>query len=176
MIVSDFLLYSIQDSTCSISSTCTEDGNFENARVTGEIEFCIVYNYKTSCLEICIKACKNLAYGDEKKKKCNPYIKTYLLPDKSPESKLKTTIKKNTTDPTFSETLRYNIDRSQLETRSLQVSVWHSETLKRKVFLGEVIIPLDSWKFEEDSTQSYNWYQLNSKVSRLLSFIVFCKS
>ncbi|XP_058880170.1 synaptotagmin-like protein 3 isoform X1 [Acipenser ruthenus] len=151
------------DSTCSISSTCTEDGNFENARVTGEIEFCIVYNYKTSCLEICIKACKNLAYGDEKKKKCSPYIKTYLLPDKSPQSKLKTTIKKNTTHPTFSETLRYNIDRSQLETRSLQVSVWHSETLKRKVFLGEVIIPLDSWKFEEDSTQSYNWYQLNSK-------------
>ncbi|MBN3279548.1 SYTL3 protein, partial [Polyodon spathula] len=142
-----------RDSTCSVSSACTEDGNFEKARVTGEIEFCIVYNYKRSCLEICIKACKNLAYGDEKKRKCNPYIKTYLLPDKSPQSKLKTTVKKNTTDPTFSETLRYNIDRSQLETRSLQVSVWHSETLKRKVFLGEVIIPLDSWKFEEDSRQ-----------------------
>ncbi|XP_041106374.1 synaptotagmin-like protein 3 [Polyodon spathula] len=152
-----------RDSTCSVSSACTEDGNFEKARVTGEIEFCIVYNYKRSCLEICIKACKNLAYGDEKKRKCNPYIKTYLLPDKSPQSKLKTTVKKNTTDPTFSETLRYNIDRSQLETRSLQVSVWHSETLKRKVFLGEVIIPLDSWKFEEDSRQSYNWYQLDSK-------------
>ncbi|RXM35054.1 Synaptotagmin-like protein 3 [Acipenser ruthenus] len=153
-------------STCSISSTCSEVGNFENARVSGEIEFCIVYNYKTSCLEIRIKACKNLAYGDEKKKKCNPYVKTYLLPDKSPQSKLKTAIKKNTTNPTFSETLRYNIDRSQLETRSMQVSVWHSGTLKRKVFLGEVIIPLDSWKFEEDSTQSYNWYQLNSKPDR----------
>ncbi|XP_041108435.1 synaptotagmin-like protein 3 [Polyodon spathula] len=154
-------------STCSISSTCTEAGNFENARVSGEIEFCIAYNYKTSCLEVRIKACKNLAYGDEKKMKCNPYVKTYLLPDKSPQSKLKTAVKKNTTDPTFSETLKYNIDRSQLETRSIQVSVWHTGILKRKVFLGEVIIPLDSWKFEEDSTQSYNWYQLNSKPDRL---------
>uniref|UniRef100_H3A0N0 Synaptotagmin like 3 n=1 Tax=Latimeria chalumnae TaxID=7897 RepID=H3A0N0_LATCH len=153
-----------RDSMCSINSTCSESGNYDNANVTGEIELAIKYNFKSYKLEICIKSCKNLAYGEERKKKCNPYVKTYLLPDTSPQSKLKTSIKKNTMDPVFNETLKYSIERSQLETRTLQVSMWHAGTLKPKVFLGEVLIPLESWQFEENSTQSYNWYQLKAKV------------
>uniref|UniRef100_UPI00398F1426 synaptotagmin-like protein 3 n=1 Tax=Pristiophorus japonicus TaxID=55135 RepID=UPI00398F1426 len=148
----------------SITSTCTEPETLDNANVAGEIELSIRYNFKAVALEIHIKACKNLAYGDEKKKKCNPYVKTYLLPDKSPQNKLKSTVKKNSVDPVFNETLRYNIERSQLEMRTLQVSVWHCTTLKRKVFLGEVEIPFEDWKFEENSTQSYNWYQLRGKI------------
>jgi len=34
------------------------------------------------------------------------YIKTYLLPDKSRQSKRKTSIKSNTTNPVFNENLR----------------------------------------------------------------------
>uniref|UniRef100_A0A8D0G8E1 Synaptotagmin like 3 n=1 Tax=Sphenodon punctatus TaxID=8508 RepID=A0A8D0G8E1_SPHPU len=153
-------------SLCSIDSTCSETGNFDNVNVTGEIEFAIRYIFKACTLEICIKACKNLAYGEEKKKKCNPYVKTYLLPDKSPQSKQKTTVKKNTVDPAFHETLKYKIEYSQLETRLLQISVWHSGTLKRRVFLGEVVIPLVSWNFEDNSTQSFNWYQLKAKPEK----------
>ncbi|XP_006626033.2 synaptotagmin-like protein 3 isoform X1 [Lepisosteus oculatus] len=155
-----------RESICSISSTCTELGNFDKASVTGEIELSIAYNFKLSCLEISVRACKNLAYGDTKRKRCNPYVKIYLLPDKSPHSKLKTAVKKNTVDPVFNETFRYNIERSQLETRTLQASLWHSGTLKRKVFLGEVLISLDCWKFEDNSTQSHIWYQLSSKPDR----------
>ncbi|EMP36393.1 Synaptotagmin-like protein 3 [Chelonia mydas] len=150
----------------SINSTCTEAGNFDMANVTGEIEFAIRYVFKACTLEVCIKACKNLAYGEEKKKKCNPYAKTYLLPDKSSRSKRKTAVKKNTVDPAFHETLKYKIDYSQLETRQLQISVWHSETLKRRVFLGEVVVPLASWNFEDNSTQSFNWYQLKAKSEK----------
>ncbi|XP_021793391.2 synaptotagmin-like protein 3 isoform X4 [Papio anubis] len=93
-------------SLISIDSTCTEMGNFDNANVTGEIEFAIRYCFKTHSLEICIKACKNLAYGEEKKKKCNPYVKTYLLPDRSSQGKRKTGVQRNTVDPTFQETLK----------------------------------------------------------------------
>nr|XP_014425021.1 synaptotagmin-like protein 3 [Pelodiscus sinensis]XP_025036440.1 synaptotagmin-like protein 3 [Pelodiscus sinensis] len=154
------------DSLYSINSTCTEAGNFDMAHVTGEIEFAMRYIFKTYILEVCIKACKNLAYGEEKKKKCNPYAKTYLLPDKSSRSKRKTAVKKNTVDPAFHETFKYKIEYSQLETRKLQISVWHSGALKRRVFLGEVIIPLASWNFEDNSTQSFNWYQLKAKPEK----------
>ncbi|XP_066562494.1 synaptotagmin-like protein 3 isoform X2 [Amia ocellicauda] len=154
-----------RDSIYSISSTCTDPGNYDNASVTGEMELRIVYDFKSTCLQISIKTCKNLAYGDAKRKKCNPYIKVYLLPDK-PHSKQKTAIKKNTVDPVFNETLWYNIDRSQLETRTLHASVWHAGTLKRKVFLGEVLIPLGVWRFDDSSTQSYQWYTLGSKPDR----------
>ncbi|XP_013372811.1 PREDICTED: synaptotagmin-like protein 3 isoform X2 [Chinchilla lanigera] len=153
-------------SIISINSTCTEMGNFDNANVTGEIEFSIRYCFKTHCLEICISTCKNLAYGEEKKKKCNPYVKTYLLPDRSSQGKRKTGVQKNTLDPTFQETLKYQVDPAQLVTRQLLVSVWHLGTLARRVFLGEVIVPLATWDFEDNATQSFCWYPLRAKAEK----------
>ncbi|XP_048793166.1 synaptotagmin-like protein 3 isoform X1 [Lagopus muta] len=147
----------------SLNSTCTESGNFGKANVTGEIEFAIRYIFKACILEICIRGCKNLAYGEERKKKCNPYVKVYLLPDKSSRNKRKTAVKKNTVDPEFDETLKYKIERSQLGSRQLQISVWHAGALKYRVFLGEVVIPLAAWSFEDSSMGSFNWYQLQSK-------------
>lgn len=38
---------------------------------------------------------------------------------------------------------QYSINRSQLSTRSLSISVWHHGRLSRNAFLGEVEIPLD---------------------------------
>ncbi|XP_058591783.1 synaptotagmin-like protein 3 isoform X5 [Neofelis nebulosa] len=153
-------------SLLSINSTCTEMGNFDNANVTGEIEFAIRYCFETCSLEICIKACKNLAYGEEKKKKCNPYVKTYLLPDRSSQGKRKTGVQRNTVDPTFQETLKYRMEPAQLVTRQLQVSVWHLGTLTRRVFLGEVTIPLATWDFEDSSTQCFCWYPLRAKAEK----------
>ncbi|NXI34625.1 SYTL3 protein, partial [Galbula dea] len=150
----------------SLNSTCTEAGNFGKANVTGEIEFAIRYIFKTCILEICIKGCKNLAYGEEKKKKCNPYVKVYLLPDKSPWSKRKTAVKKSTVDPEFDETLKYKIEYSQLRSRQLRISVWHAGALKYRVFLGEVVIPLAAWNFEDNSMQLFNWYQLKPKLEK----------
>uniref|UniRef100_A0A663MAP4 Synaptotagmin like 3 n=1 Tax=Athene cunicularia TaxID=194338 RepID=A0A663MAP4_ATHCN len=150
----------------SLNSTCTDSGNFGKANITGEIEFAIRYIFKACILEICIKGCKNLAYGEEKKKKCNPYVKVYLLPDKSPRSKRKTAVKKSTVDPEFNETLKYKIEYSQLGNRQLQISVWHAGSLKYRVFLGEVVIPLAAWNFEENSMQLFNWYQLKPKLEK----------
>ncbi|NXN88085.1 SYTL3 protein, partial [Bombycilla garrulus] len=149
----------------SLSSTCTESGNFGKANITGEIEFALKYNFRTCILEVCIKGCKNLAYGEEKKKKCNPYVKVYLLPDKSPRSKRKTAVRRNTVDPEFDETLKYKIEYSQLRSRQLQISVWHAGALKYRVFLGEVVIPLAAWNFEEDSMQ-FDWYLLKPKPEK----------
>ncbi|NWU28364.1 SYTL3 protein, partial [Dyaphorophyia castanea] len=150
----------------SLNSTCTESGNFGKANITGEIEFALKYNFRACILEVCIKGCKNLAYGEEKKKKCNPYVKVYLLPDKSPRSKRKTAVKKGTVDPEFDETLKYKIEYSQLRSRQLQISVWHAGALKYRVFLGEVVIPLAAWNFEEDSMQLFDWYPLKPKLEK----------
>lgn len=141
-------------------------GNFDNANVTGEIEFAIRYCLTTHSLEICIRACKNLAFGEEKKKKCNPYVKTYLLPDKSSQGKRKTGVQKNTVEPTFQETLKYQVELVQLASRQLQVSVWHLGVLTRRVFLGEVIVPLATWDFEDRESQSFRWYPLRAKAEK----------
>lgn len=88
-------------------------------------------------------------------------MKTYLLPDKSRQSKRKTKIKSNSTNPEFNETLKYVISHTQLETRTLQLSVWHYDRFGRNSFLGEVELPLDSWNFEN---QADEWFLLQPKM------------
>ncbi|XP_054992566.1 synaptotagmin-like protein 3 isoform X1 [Sorex araneus] len=151
-------------SLLSINSTCTEMGNFDNANVTGEIEFALRYCFETHSLEVCIKACKNLAYGEEKKKKCNPYVKTYLLPDRSSQGKRKTRVQRNTVNPAFQETLQYQVPPAQLSARQLQVSAWHLGSLARRVFLGEVTLPLATWDFEDSAACSFRCYPLRAKA------------
>lgn len=43
---------------------------------------------------------------------------------------------------------QYSINRSQLLTRSILISVWHHGRLSRNTFLGEAEIPLDSRDLE----------------------------
>lgn len=112
---------------------------------------------------------------------------------------MKTAVKKNTTDPIFNEVLKvrvkveaqlgdaglrsirwiscllspqYPVERHLLFGKRLQVTVWHSGTLRRKVFLGQVLIPLDGWRLEDDSAECFNWYPLCPQVTELdaLSF------
>ncbi|KAJ8391525.1 hypothetical protein AAFF_G00088470 [Aldrovandia affinis] len=150
-----------EDKRGSISSLCAGMGIFDrNSSVTGEMELALGYSAETARLEVSVRACRNLAYGEPRRKKCHPYVKVYLLPDTSPNGKLKTAVKKNTTDPVFNEVLEFQIQRPLLAGRILQASVWHAGTLKRKVFLGEALLPLEGWRFEDNTAQNPRWHQL----------------
>ncbi|XP_064008005.1 synaptotagmin-like protein 5 isoform X4 [Pogoniulus pusillus] len=145
----------------SMLSVYSETGDYGNVKVSGEILLNINYSYKTGALSILVRSCRNLAVADEKKQRTDPYVKAYLLPDKSRQSKRKTKIKSNSTNPEFNETLKYVISHTQLETRTLQLSVWHYDRFGHNSFLGEVEIPLDSWNFEN---QGDEWFVLQPKV------------
>uniref|UniRef100_A0AAQ4PMU1 Synaptotagmin-like protein 5 n=1 Tax=Gasterosteus aculeatus aculeatus TaxID=481459 RepID=A0AAQ4PMU1_GASAC len=145
----------------SMMSMYSETGDYGNARVSGEILLNISYSYKTGALNVLVKECHNLATGDEKRQRSDTYVKTYLLPDTSRQSKRKTSIKANTINPVFNENLRYVISHSQLETRTLQVSVWHHDRFGHNSFLGEVELTFDSWEFD---SQLEDWYALQPKA------------
>ncbi|NXD67131.1 SYTL4 protein, partial [Eolophus roseicapillus] len=132
----------------SMVSIYSEAGDFGSVTVTGGISFSLSYEQKTQTLFIHVKECRQLAYGDEGKKRSNPYVKTYLLPDKSRQGKRKTTIKRNTINPLYNELLKYEIHRSLLPERTLQFSVWHHDRFGRNTFLGEVEVPLRAWDFQ----------------------------
>ncbi|XP_050187998.1 synaptotagmin-like protein 5 isoform X1 [Myiozetetes cayanensis] len=151
----------------SMLSVYSETGDYGNVKVSGEILLSINYIYKTGALNILVKSCRNLAIGDEKKQRTDPYVKAYLLPDKSRQSKRKTKIKSNSTNPEFNEMLKYVISHTQLETRTLQLSVWHYDRFGRNSFLGEVEIPFDSWNFEN---QGDEWFVLQPKVEVATDF------
>ncbi|XP_028623662.1 synaptotagmin-like protein 5 isoform X2 [Grammomys surdaster] len=145
----------------SMMSVYSETGDYGNVKVTGEILLHISYCYKTGGLYIFVKNCRNLAIGDEKKQRTDAYVKSYLLPDKSRNNKRKTKIRTGT-NPEFNETLKYTISHTQLETRTLQLSVWHYDRFGRNSFLGEVEIAFDSWNFENPCDE---WFVLQPKVA-----------
>lgn len=63
---------------------------------------------------------------------------------------------------------QYVISHSQLETRSLQVSVWHHDRFGHNSFLGEVELTFDSWELD---TQIEEWYALQPKVGPRISLL-----
>ncbi|XP_067896733.1 synaptotagmin-like protein 5 isoform X2 [Heterodontus francisci] len=145
----------------SMMSVYSETGDYGNVNISGEILLAIIYSYKSGALNITVKECRNLAIADERKQRTDPYVKTYLLPDKSRQSKRKTKLKSNTINPVYNETLKYVISHTQLETRTLQLSVWHYDRFGRNSFLGEVEIPFDSWDLENRIEE---WFLLQPKI------------
>ncbi|KAG8511200.1 Synaptotagmin-like protein 4 [Galemys pyrenaicus] len=133
----------------SMMSIYSEAGDFGNIFVTGKITFSLKYEQQTQTLVIHVKECHDLAYADEAKKRSNPYVKTYLLPDKSRQGKRKTSIKRDTVHPFYDEILRYEIPESLLAQRTLQFSVWHHGRFGRNAFLGEAEVQMDSWKLNK---------------------------
>ncbi|XP_041351708.1 uncharacterized protein LOC121370499 isoform X2 [Gigantopelta aegis] len=152
-----------EDSRESLYSIYSDAGeiNYGKIPVTGEILFGLDYNYKSGALEIYIKQCKDLAPVDTKRNRSDPYVKTYLLPDKTRSGKRKTKIKKHTLNPKFDEVIRYVISKSEIENRVLWVTVWHNDRFGRNDFLGEVMISLECYKFGDSAPR---WYLLQERL------------
>ncbi|XP_036424853.1 synaptotagmin-like protein 4 isoform X1 [Colossoma macropomum] len=157
----------------SMTSVYSEAGDYDTVDVTGEIVFSLHYDEAAQSLSVMVKECCGLAYADAARKKCNPYVKSYLLPDKSRQSKKKTAIKSKTINPSYNETLKYSITRSQLMTRILQLSVWHYDRFGRNAFLGEVEVPLDCHDIDSAHEESV---ALRGKATNSLAQSAFAQS
>ena len=66
-----FLFQGSRDSLSSYYSNAGEV-NYGKINVTGDIQFGLDYDYKTVCLEIRIKQCRDLAAADTKKVRSDP--------------------------------------------------------------------------------------------------------
>ncbi|XP_029850619.3 uncharacterized protein LOC8038847 isoform X3 [Ixodes scapularis] len=131
-------------------------GRYGTVAVTGEALFAIVYNYKSGLLEVHVKECRNLAPVDTKRNRSDPYVKVYLLPDKTKSGKRKTKVKKHTLNPVFEEVLKFRVTMSELQARTLWLSVWHSDMFGRNDFLGEVMLPLTYDTLEKTDVKCYS--------------------
>ncbi|XP_040175326.1 uncharacterized protein LOC120908423 isoform X2 [Anopheles arabiensis] len=147
------------DSMASVYSGAGE-GRYGTVTVRGQIEFGMQYNYKQGALEIHVKQCKDLAAVDTKRNRSDPYVKVYLLPDKSKSGKRKTKVKKHTLNPVFDEVLRFHMSLNSLQTRTIWITVWHSDMFGRNDFLGEVMMGLQDKVFDNPQPQ---WYQLQER-------------
>uniref|UniRef100_A0AAQ4P5U7 Synaptotagmin-like protein 4 n=1 Tax=Gasterosteus aculeatus aculeatus TaxID=481459 RepID=A0AAQ4P5U7_GASAC len=152
MASSSYSLHSSKSTLGSLMSVYSEAGDFDSVEVSGDLVFSLTYEELSQSLHVFIKECRGLAYGDASKQLSHPYVKCYLLPDKSRQSKRKTSIKRNTVNPVYEETLKYSIGRTQLFTRSVLISVWHHGRFSRNAFLGEVEVALDTRDLDSPHT------------------------
>ncbi|KAM6900013.1 synaptotagmin-like protein 1 [Xenentodon cancila] len=147
--------YTLSGSMMSLFSS----GDFSVVEVRGRIQYSLVYDSHKEELQVKVYCCKDIASA--RKNRSDPYVKTYLLPDKSNHSKKKTSVKKKTLNPVYDQTLRYKVRIGELRSRTLNLSVWHAEPLGRNVFLGEVEVALGLWDWT--CTQPL-WQDLQPRV------------
>ncbi|XP_027435565.1 synaptotagmin-like protein 2 isoform X13 [Zalophus californianus] len=155
-----FLQDEVSGSVMSIYS-----GDFGNLEVKGNIQFAIDYVDSLKELHVFVAQCKDLAAADVKKQRSDPYVKTYLLPDKGKMGKKKTLVVKKTLNPVYNEILRYKIEKQILKTQKLNLSVWHRDTFKRNSFLGEVELDLETWDWDNKQNKQLKWYPLKRKTA-----------
>ncbi|KAM5317416.1 synaptotagmin-like protein 2 isoform 2-T6 [Glossophaga mutica] len=153
-------LSSVSGSVMSVYS-----GDFGNLEVKGSIQFAVDYVDSLKELHIFVAQCKDLAAADIRKQRSDPYVKTYLLPDKGKMGKKKTLVVKKTLNPVYNEILRYKIDKQTLKTQKLNLSVWHRDTFKRNSFLGEVELDLETWDWDNKQNKQLKWYPLKRKTA-----------
>ncbi|XP_030055985.1 synaptotagmin-like protein 2 isoform X3 [Microcaecilia unicolor] len=147
---------SVSGSVMSIYS-----GDFGNVDVKGNIQFAIDYVEQLREFHVFVAQCKDLAVADVKKQRSDPYVKSYLLPDKAKMGKRKTAVRKKTLNPAYNEILRYKIDKKTLLTQKLNLSVWHNDTFGRNSFLGEVELDLATWNW---NNKQMNWFPLKPRT------------
>ena len=86
-----------------MTSIYSEAGGKGDYDITGDVMVGVYH--KSGQLYIHVERARGLAATDSNGYS-DPYIKTYLLPDKAKHTKQKTSVKKKTLDPVYNETLK----------------------------------------------------------------------
>ncbi|XP_056450077.1 synaptotagmin-like protein 1 isoform X8 [Gadus chalcogrammus] len=156
-VVSNLSLSSGLASMSSVSGSMTSisNGDFGDIEVQGTMQFALNYVQKLGELQIFVVQCKDLALAEPKKSRSDPYVKCYLVPDKTKLGKRKTTVKKRTLNPSYNEILRFKILMEVLRMQNLNISVWHNDTFGRNSFLGEISLDLSEWDFANTQINDY---------------------
>ena len=93
-----------QSSIGSLASMYSAPGGKGDYQITGKVLFGVCYS-REGILKIHVNQAKNLA-ATRKEGYSYPYVKVYLLPDRSKATKRKTGFVRRTVDPQYDETLK----------------------------------------------------------------------
>ncbi|XP_067135753.1 regulating synaptic membrane exocytosis protein 2-like isoform X3 [Centruroides vittatus] len=131
--------------------------------VGGRIQVKLWYDIQALQLVVTIVCATELPF-DRNRPQRNPYVKMFLLPDRSEKSKRRTKTIANTNEPKWNQTFVYSpLRRSDLKTRALEITVWDYDRYGANDFLGEVVIELSSAPLDNES----EWYFLTSHEDSL---------
>ncbi|KAL4229104.1 Extended synaptotagmin-3 [Mactra antiquata] len=136
----------------SVSSTDSNQGEYG----CGKIQLTLRYSMQRGKLIVCIHKCVCLLACD-KDNFSDPYVKAYLLPDKS--SKKKTKVINNNLNPVFDETFEYEVTPQELAKSTLDITVKNDTSLFSSSQKELGVVQIDMSKMDTSRT-STEWYDL----------------
>lgn len=122
----------------------------------GAINLTVQYSIQRQRLIIVVHRIKNIPLKDPANIP-DPYVKLYLLPGRSKDSKRKTNVIKDNCNPTFDATFEYLISTAELNTSSLEVTV-ATQKLVGSPVLGMLKIDLNQPEIQGAGKNA--WYDL----------------
>lgn len=125
----------------------------------GKVQLTISYSADRKRLIVVVHKCADLLPCDDDNL-ADPYVRIYLLPDKSSASKRKTQVVKNTLNPVFDETMEYIGSVAELQHKTLDVTVKNQVGIfaRGRNIIGQVLIDLAEVDLTKAMTQ---WFHLS---------------
>lgn len=129
-----------------------------NKQAAGELKVRFTYNEAQNTLDVNIIAAKDLVpLGSSRS--VDAYVKVYLQPDKSKQTKRKTSTKKDQTDPKWNETVSYQLNGiPEWKSRSIVVTVHDADKIKNNPEVGEFTLPMSE---VIDQKKMVSWFTLS---------------
>lgn len=125
----------------------------------GKIRMSLRYDQEDEKLRVTVHQASGLP-GGHLPDPPDPYVKMYLLPEKSKSSKRKTDVIKDTVDPVFEEEFEFKIPIKRIGETQLQVSVIDRKGIfARSPLMGRSVIDLDNPKLST-SGGLVEWFSL----------------
>uniref|UniRef100_A0A182PKG6 Uncharacterized protein n=1 Tax=Anopheles epiroticus TaxID=199890 RepID=A0A182PKG6_9DIPT len=124
----------------------------------GRIQLTVAYSVQRQRLLVIVHKINNIPLKDPSNIP-DPYVKLYLLPGRSKESKRKTNVVKDNCDPVFDTTFEYIISNAELVNSELEVTV-----CTQKGFFGSPVIGMQKLSLNDPDIASGQgikaWYDL----------------
>ncbi|XP_077993095.1 extended synaptotagmin-2-A-like isoform X2 [Glandiceps talaboti] len=127
----------------------------------GKVEVTIRYSAQRNKLIVVIHKAENLPPLNSDKTS-DPYVRMYLLPDKSKSGRKKTRVIKEKLNPVYDETFEFLCSHEDVQQRVIDLSVKNSVGVfsQSKNFIGQAFIHLSDLDLSKATTA---WYTLRSE-------------
>uniref|UniRef100_A0A667Y5Z2 Extended synaptotagmin 2 n=1 Tax=Myripristis murdjan TaxID=586833 RepID=A0A667Y5Z2_9TELE len=122
-----------------------QNGSAPSQYPLGEIQLTVRHSSQRNKLIVVVHACRNLIAFT--KDGSDPFIRLYLLPDKSRTGRRKTSTMKRTLNPVYDQTFEFSVSIVELHRRTLDVAVKNGGSIlsKHKGLLGKFPVLFILW-------------------------------
>uniref|UniRef100_A0A7N9B1B4 Extended synaptotagmin-like protein 2b n=1 Tax=Mastacembelus armatus TaxID=205130 RepID=A0A7N9B1B4_9TELE len=130
-----------------------QNGTAPSQYPLGEVQLTVRHSSQRNKLIVVVHACRNLIAFT--KDGSDPFIRLYLLPDKSRTGRRKTSTMKKTLNPVYDQTFEFSVSMVELHRRTLDVAVKNGGSMlsKHKGLLGKALVDLSGEDISKGCTQ-----------------------